>query len=165
MKICGKGTDGKNKSCQLHQEVNPNAHQHTMRPGRSQLAAHSIPSTPTPMRAVVVIDSDTESESESQSANDGEEYSEIIKNQAGMPGFQYGIVKSNPSLANTDVDSNVSNNESEFSSRKGLRKLNSRIAEAACRAQVSADEGNTFGMTNTDVVLSVGDKMQKASLS
>ena len=46
-----------------------------------------------------------------------------------------------------------------------MQELNSWLAEAACRAQVSADEGNASGVMNTNIVLSLGNKVRRNLLS
>ena len=50
-----------------------------------------------------------------------------------------------------------------FFLRKDGQVLNSQLAEAARRAQVSADEGNTSGVMSTDIVLSMGNKARRNS--
>jgi hypothetical protein len=47
---------------------------------------------------------------------------------------------------------------------KYVQELNSQLAEAACRADVSVDEGNTSGVMNADIVLSSGNKARRNSL-
>ena len=47
-----------------------------------------------------------------------------------------------------------------FFTGRNVEKLTSRLAKEACSAQVSADEGNTSGVMNTDIVLSLGDKVR-----
>jgi hypothetical protein len=44
-----------------------------------------------------------------------------------------------------------------------VQELNFWLAEAACGAQVSVDKGNTSGVTNTDIVLSLGNKVRRTS--
>jgi hypothetical protein len=103
--------DGKDKSRQLSQEVNPNTYQHTMPSERFRPAISSTPLPP--VRQLVIIDSETEPESEGPYPNDDEE--SIIENQAGLPEFQYGIAKSSPPPpASDNVNHNVPNNNGEF---------------------------------------------------
>jgi hypothetical protein len=45
-------------------------------------------------------------------------------------------------------------------SRKDAQELNFWSAEAACGAQVSVDKGSTSRVTNTDIVLSLGNKVR-----
>ena len=61
LNISCNGTDSKDKSCQLCQEVNPNTHQCTMLAGCFQPAISSTPLPP--VRHLVIIDSETEPES------------------------------------------------------------------------------------------------------
>lgn len=113
MKISCKGTDGKDKSRQFSQEVNPNTHQHTMPSGRFRPAISSTP--PPAVRRVVIIDSETESESEGLYPNDDGEAASLIENQAGLPESQHGIIESSPPPPASDhVNHNVSNNNGEF---------------------------------------------------
>ena len=114
MNISCKGTDGKDKSHQLSQEVNPNTHQHTMRSVRLRPAISSTPLSP-PVRHTVVIDSKTEPESKGPYPNDDEESASLIENQAGLPEFQHGIARSSPPPpASDNINHDVSNNNSEF---------------------------------------------------
>ena len=67
------------------------------------------------MRCIVIIDSETESESEGLYPNDDGEAASLIKNQAGLPEFQHGIIKSSPPPpASGHVNHSVSNNNGEF---------------------------------------------------
>jgi hypothetical protein len=50
-----------------------------------------------------------------------------------------------------------------FFSWKDVQELNSQLVEA-CRVQVSADEGNASEVMNTDIVLSLGNKVRRNSL-
>ena len=108
-----KGTDGKDKSCQLSPEVNPNTHQCTMPSGYFWPAISSTP--PPPVRHIVIIDSKTKSESKSLYPNDDGEAASLIENQAGLPESQHGIIElSPPPPASDHVNHNVLNNNGEF---------------------------------------------------
>jgi hypothetical protein len=99
--------DGKDKSCQLSQEVNPNTYQHTMPSGHLQPAISStlLP----PVWDLVIINIETKPESDSGSyQNDDEDYESIIENQAGLP------KSSPPPPVSNNVNHNVLNNDSEF---------------------------------------------------
>jgi hypothetical protein len=107
LNISCKGTDGKDKSHKLSQEVNPNTHQRTMPAGCFRPVISSTPLPP--VRHLVVIDSETEPESDSGSyQNDDEDYKSIIENQAGLP------KSSPPPPVSNNVNHNVSNNDGEF---------------------------------------------------
>jgi hypothetical protein len=114
LKISYKGTDGKNKSHQLSQEVNPNTHQRTMPSRHFQPAISSTPLPP--VKHLVVFDSETEPESKGPDLNDDKEsVVSVIENQAGLPEIQYDVVKSSPPPVSSDnVNHNVSNNNGEF---------------------------------------------------
>ena len=108
---CG-GTDSKDKSRQLSQEVNPNTHQRTMPSGCFLPAISSTPLPP--VKHIVVIDSETEPESEGPYPNNDEESMLIIENQAGLPEFQHVVAESSPPPpASDNVNHNVLNNNSE----------------------------------------------------
>ena len=112
LKISCKGPDGKDRSRQFSQEVNPNTYQHTM-PSRHFRPA--ISSTPhPPLRHLVIINSKTKSKSEDPYPNDDKESMSIIENQAGLPESQHGIIKSSPSPPASNVNHDVSNNNGEF---------------------------------------------------
>jgi hypothetical protein len=107
-----KGTDGKDKSRQLSQEVNPNTHQRTMS------SAHFRPAISTPLspaRRLIVIDSDTEAESSSPYVNDDDDSASIIENQAGLPESQHRVADSSPPPEASDgVNRGVLNNNGKF---------------------------------------------------
>jgi hypothetical protein len=107
-----KGTDGKDKSCQLSQEVNPNTHQCTMSSTHFQPA---ISTSLSPARQLIVIDSDTEAESSSPYVNDDNDSASIIENQARLPKSQHCITDSSPPPEASDsVNCGVSNNNGKF---------------------------------------------------
>jgi hypothetical protein len=134
------------KSHQLSQEVNPNTHQHIM--------SHFWPAIPPtlvshpPARHIIIVDSDTESYAKGDYPYNDEELS-VVENQAGYP--HEGILSSPP-----PASKNIGHNESNHDNNGGFHLKQRYVDEA--------EEGNSSGVLNTDIVLSLGNKARTNSL-
>jgi len=156
-----------------------------------QIFSLPMPSPNTSAQNSVFIESVTESESDfyeritDPESDPDERYP--IENQLGLPIYHNIFIESSPPPIDVEsspppvdvesspppVDVNVDdhvdrdelNNEGEFFfSKKGLKRLSFRLAEAACRLQDDQDGGIDSGVgAITDIVLSSDDKVRSIS--
>jgi hypothetical protein len=122
--------------------------------------AHQRTMPPIPLQnSVVVVDSETESETELESQPDRSSY---VENQMGHPQYQYGVYCSSPPPANADINNDDLNNNSKFFLRIGLQKLTYCFSKTAnVNEGNDANEGNDPRATNTEILLSLGDKVRR----
>jgi hypothetical protein len=128
--------------------------------------AHQRTMPPIPLQnSVIVVDSETESESELESQPDRSSY---VENQLGLPQYQYGVYYSSPPPVNADINNDDLNNNSKFFLRIGVQKLTYCFSKTAnvnegndANEGNEAKEGNDPRATNTEILLSLGDKVRR----
>jgi hypothetical protein len=116
-------------------------------------------------RHIIIVDSDTESDAEGDYPYNDEE-SSVVENQAGY--LHEGILSS-PPLASENIGHNESNrdNDGEFHLKQRYVQTESLISRSSLRSSGQcneAEEGNSSGVMNTDIVLSLGSKARTNSL-
>ena len=125
--------------------------------------AHQRTMPPLPLQnSVVVVESETESESEIESQPDRSFYVED-QNQLGLPEYQFGVYcSSSPRVNADDINNDDSNNKSKFFFKNWFAKIDLPFSKTAnVNERNDANEGNDPRATNTEILLSVGDKVRK----
>ena len=160
------GADSVNKS----QEENSSTHQRTISPQNSQPATYSMPPQCTPVQNELEIIPDSETESESELESHPDRSFDYIENQLGLPDDYYDrFIRSSLPPVDADispVDANISSIDANISPvDANISPVDANINPVDANigpvdANINANKGNDSEVMNTDIVLTLGDKVR-----